>query len=543
MKKTPLRSRLLAATVVPLLVLALAEGAVRALVAAPKKPLLFERVTVDGAELWQRSIWRPVPYYPPTTREKPAGTLRVACIGGSTVEGRPFPAQSFPRVLEELLRSALDPTPVEVLACGVGGQYSLGELDVLEEMLQFDLDAVVLYSVHNEFHPQNVRQIMEAAEHPSRERLLALAGHLRLCQLLADRGQSKTEAAASIAEKPPERRPIDGPEFPHVLETFRRRVERFCELTSGRDIPLVLCTAVCNLRDFPPLADVFKPEIALSERQRYLRLLDDAALAIDQQNLEIAAHYLRSAELIDTTPAGLYFQRARLLNAQGKRAEALAEFVRARDYDGRLNRGPSAFNDAIRSFAGRQRVAVSDVEAAFARLAPDGIVGHEAIIDNVHPNIEGARTIAREILRTMAQAHFLIGPDELQRIGLDRAGATALAAPEPAEIEARIGMANLELALEKGRFEGTGRLARRHLTAARQLAPKRADVAIGLALLLGLEEHHDLARKLYAEALGADPAAFQTWAAASGRSQLIASLFRRGGVAFDGGGMPSLSGS
>jgi len=527
--------KLLVTLFVPLLLLLVAEGVAR-LVADPPEAaaLLFSPVTRDGQSLRQRSPARNVPWYPPYTLQKQPGALRIACIGGSTVEGNPFPEVAFPRVLERRLAVALAPRKVEVLGCGVGGQYSAGELDVLRELLDFEPDMVVLYSGHNEFHPRNVAALLETTDHSLRARLRTALGHTALGRALLRAASGPPRAAPSVADKAPDHRPIDGPEYALVVAAMADRVEQFCALCRERRIPVVLCTAVSNLRDFPPMVDVYGRDTSEPDRERHRDLLARASAALAAGDANAALSLLDEAEAIDAAPASLAFQRGQALLAAGRADEALAGFVRARDTDGRTNRATTELNDVMSAWSGRDGVQVVDVEAEFARRSPDGIVGSESIVDNVHPTVAGQAVIADLIMQAMVPAGLL----DAAQLGLARAAELPSASttgdvPGEAETAARVGLNNLLLALEQGRSGRVAQQAREQLDRAFALAPERTDVLVGRGLLSSLDGQAQAAREAFAQALRRDPASLNAWAKAARGSPLVTLLFQRGGIRFE----------
>jgi len=525
--------RLLVALLVPLALLGLAEIGFR-LAEDPASAALFQRVERDGRVLWQRSPSRNLPWYPPYAQQKPAGTLRVACIGGSTVEGNPSPECAFPRVLERRLSAALAPRPVEVMGCGVGGQHSDGELAVLHQVLDFDPDLVVLYSAHNEFHPQHVADLLDEARNPGRAALRSLLRRSALGRALLRATAGAPRVAPSLADAPPDHRPIDGPEYGLVVERFRENVESFVGACAARGIPVVLCTSVSNLRDFPPMADVHRAGLSEDERLSYDACLDAARTALAAGDAVRALGQLDRAATIDDLPAGLCFLRGRALLLAGRAPEAAACFRLARDRDGRANRATTELNRVMLGFAGRPGVIVADVEADFCRLAPDGIVGSESIVDNVHPTVSGQAEIAELILRELARAGVIVDQAALERAGPASASLAGMAVPDDAESARRIGVNNLLLALEQGRSGAAATQAREQLEQAQRLEPGRADTAVGLGLVCGLDGDAEGSRTWFARALSADATALGAWAKAARESRLVEGLFRRGGIRFEG---------
>ena len=226
MKKT--WQKLAIAILAPVAFLTLAEGIARVFVTPGKGARIFTRLSgPDGVEIWQRNPRGGKKEYPRYTAEKPEGVIRIACVGGSTVEGMPFPELAFPVVLQRMLRLLKSGEPIEVIGCGVGGNYSAGELRIFEEVLELEPDIVVLYSAHNEFHPANVTRLVRRAEHPMAARVVEALASLRLVTAVKRAmGVDESERpAASIRESAIERRPIDTPEYRIVLQAFRDNVE------------------------------------------------------------------------------------------------------------------------------------------------------------------------------------------------------------------------------------------------------------------------------------------------------------------------------
>ncbi len=85
--------------------------------------------------------------------EKPAGVLRVVCIGGSTTFdiGSVGEASPWPEVMEAELRELLGSEDIEVLNLGIGGANSLDSLiDLQLRALDLGPDLVVVYQGHND---------------------------------------------------------------------------------------------------------------------------------------------------------------------------------------------------------------------------------------------------------------------------------------------------------------------------------------------------------------------------------------------------------
>ena len=89
------------------------------------------------------------------TRAKPAGTVRIACVGGSTTYGvgATTNTHTYPAIVESTLRYEYveEPFDVEVLNCGVNAYESLQVLVYLQTVIMdFDPDIVLVHTAVND---------------------------------------------------------------------------------------------------------------------------------------------------------------------------------------------------------------------------------------------------------------------------------------------------------------------------------------------------------------------------------------------------------
>lgn len=85
-------------------------------------------------------------------RQKPPGTFRIFCLGGSTTYGRPYDnTTSFPGWLREILPVAAPDVKWEVINAGGIGYASYRVAALMEELVQYEPDLFIVYTGHNEF--------------------------------------------------------------------------------------------------------------------------------------------------------------------------------------------------------------------------------------------------------------------------------------------------------------------------------------------------------------------------------------------------------
>jgi lysophospholipase L1-like esterase len=100
-------------------------------------------------------------------RPKPAGLLRVACIGGSTTVAGRTNEETYPALLEAALRARHPGLGVEVLNLGVSGINNEHWLARLDEVLAFEPDLLVHYEAINDISWRQLPRFAEA--HPWRK--------------------------------------------------------------------------------------------------------------------------------------------------------------------------------------------------------------------------------------------------------------------------------------------------------------------------------------------------------------------------------------
>ena len=85
-------------------------------------------------------------------RKKPANTLRIFCLGGSTTYGRPYDdATSFAGWMRELLSESAPQTNFEVINAGGVSYASYRVAALMDQLIQLEPDLFVVYTGHNEF--------------------------------------------------------------------------------------------------------------------------------------------------------------------------------------------------------------------------------------------------------------------------------------------------------------------------------------------------------------------------------------------------------
>ena len=362
-------------------------------------PDVVRRFMVDEAET--PNLWiRPVAF----ERVKAPETVRIFVQGGSTAEGYPYGYGASPAgMLQQRLQRTFPERRVEVVTTAMSAVNSYTLLDFSREILEQEPDAVVIYAGHNEYLGLlGVGSSFSAG----RRRPLVLAflalDDLRLLQL-GRRGLAAASTALGAEPEPRDRRSlmqrvVAEDRIPYGSELYRRGLVQYranlrALLRRYRDagVPVFIGTLVSNEGDQPPFLSGHGPEVDEPAWRghfitgRRLLELHDAGAALAELDRALA---------IDDLHAEAHFWRGRALEALERHGEALAAYVAARDRDELRFRAPEEIDRILREVAAEQGAHVVEVREAFARAAPDGIVGRELMLEHLHPNLEGYFTMA-----------------------------------------------------------------------------------------------------------------------------------------------------
>jgi len=378
-KRNSRRPLFLAITLlVPLLALAAAEVVLRAAGIGALEPLF---VPVESAPGYLQPNPAAVQRFFPDPRAAPdvsidttwfpatkaPGTLRLFVQGESSAAGFPYGRFASPgAMLQQRLQRSYPDRNVEVINTGMAAVTSYVLLDFADEIIAQQPDAVIIYTGHNEYLGiGGVGSTFASAHSPALARFVLRLRRLHLYRgleralaSLGQDGEPLARAEGTLMSKVARERsiPFDSPLYQRGIDQFEGNLDRMLAKYRAAGVPVYIGTLASNLRDQPPFASGTAGEPGGS-----------------------------AAEL---------YEQARQLDARGERDAARDAYVAARDHDVLRFRAPEAFNDTIRTVAGRNDAIVVDAQAALAAAARDGIIGNDLMLEHVHPNVEGYFVLA-----------------------------------------------------------------------------------------------------------------------------------------------------
>jgi len=182
----------------------------------------------------------------------------------------------------------------------------------------------------------------------------------------------------------------DDPSLKRVYASFAANLGDMVDCGRRSGATVVLATMPVNLRDFPPLASVHRPDLRpeqLAEWQKFFSAGTQAQAAADFA--EALGDFRQAAE-IDDGFAELAFRRAGCEMELKRDTAAESDFRLARDLDTLRFRADSRINEIIRQTAKAKGIPELDAAEELARHGDEDL-----FYDHVHLNFAGNYRVAR----------------------------------------------------------------------------------------------------------------------------------------------------
>jgi len=347
---------------------------------------------------------------------KPENEFRIFCLGGSTVQGRPYSINtSFAKWLELSLQAADSSRKWNIVNCGGVSYASYRLAPIMEECLSYEPDMFIIYTGHNEFLEDRSYQQLKQ---PTSYELVArqVAARSRLIQFAGTLGNNRSNPTSLLSEE------VDalldyrgGLESYHrepkwqtqVVRHFGVNLRRMLQIGRDAAIPVVVVNPVSNIRDCPPFKVETSPSLDSAAANRFNQLLNDGRLAMKENQTGDAFELFRQAIELDDNHAGAWLLAAYCHLAEGKIDLAREAFIRAKDADVCPLRMTEALHDELLRAVEESETQWVDARAYFEQQAHEGLVGDRELVDHVHPRIEGHQAIAQLIFEKMVDDGIL----------------------------------------------------------------------------------------------------------------------------------------
>jgi lysophospholipase L1-like esterase len=354
-------------------------------------------------------------------------TFRIFCLGGSTVQGRPYAVEtSFTTWLKLNLDAARPQTDFEVVNCGGISYASYRLVPIMSEVLKYEPDLFIIYTGHNEFLEDRTYQRLKRV--PSmligvHRAMLNLRSYSLANEFISKRRSRPTETGSSSKTVLPTEVSAkldfdDGLKTYHRDEVWREgtidhfvsNLQTMIRMSRSAGVPIILVNPVSNLKDSPPFKSEFSTGLSSNEKERITELWEEAGkLSWDDTYGKI--RLLEQAAEIDNRHAGLLYLIGKCYEHIGRLDEAKKWFVNAKEEDVCPLRILEPMNEAILSVAAKNDVPLVDVKSLLEGQSKEGVLGDEWLLDHVHPTIEGHQLISNSLYEAMEDMKLVSTPE------------------------------------------------------------------------------------------------------------------------------------
>lgn len=323
---------------------------------------------------------------------KPENGFRLFVIGGSSAAGYPYGYNgTFSRVVKDMLQDVMPGKVVEVVNVATAAINTYTLYDQVDEILEHNPDAIMIYSGHNEYYGAlGVGSAERLGSNPAfvrfylrlqrlRTFMLIRDGLVRVTALFTPEPADAGERIRTLMERVVGERsiPLDSRLYERGKRQLESNLTAITRIFNAEDVPVFIGSLTSNLKDHPPFESV----------------------SIDNH-----------------PPADEVYARAKAAYNEGRLDEALEWFIYAKDLDALRFRAPAAFNEIIRDVAGRSGNYYVPVDETFLQSAENGIIGFDLMLEHLHPNRRGYFLMGTAYFEALRSADFLGREADLSRL-------------------------------------------------------------------------------------------------------------------------------
>ncbi|MFQ5629617.1 MAG: tetratricopeptide repeat protein [bacterium] len=352
-------------------------------------------------------------------KKKPANSYRIFVLGGSSAAGYPYLYNgAFSQMLLPRLTNAFPGKKIEMVNMAMPAVNSYTLLDLADEIMPWQADALLIYAGHNEFYGA-----LGIGSSESVGRFRSLVNYFLKLQdyktflLLKNVVQwfagssgapdaDDVAASRTLMERMVQDQEIGyrGEKYQLALNNFIANLHDIIAIAQQNNVKILLSDLVSNVREQKPFVSIFVEE---ADKTLWQEMFDQAAsLQAGQKYADALEMYQRAAS-IDSLPAILHFRIAQCLERAGEYESAKQSYERAKDQDGLRFRASEDFSEAIVQLGKETNSPVARMREAFESHSPNGLIGANLMLDHLHPNLEGYFLMARTFVEAMREHHFI----------------------------------------------------------------------------------------------------------------------------------------
>jgi len=332
-------------------------------------------------------------------KEKDSNTVRIFVLGESTTIGYPyFHNGSFHRWLQYRLTHTYPDKNFEIINLSLTAVNSFTVLGFAKEVVNYQPDAVLIYTGHNEFYgAMGAASTQNLGSNPHLINFILGLRNLRLAQLIINIYEGLKKSSGTPGLKPGGDRmqlmvakqeiPYHSDLYEKGTTQFRDNMDQIMNLFSDHHIPLFVSDLVSNEKDLKPFIS-FKPDSI--KFPVFKTVFNTGLKAFENNDLSSANTSFKKADDIYGSSALCNYYLGQLAYKQNDFVNAKKYFLKAKDLDGLRFRAPEQFNEILVTLCNKYpNTHLVDTRAAFENDADHQIIGDELTVDHVHPNLRG----------------------------------------------------------------------------------------------------------------------------------------------------------
>mgnify|MGYP001611945538 CR=1 FL=1 len=345
--------------------------------------------------------------------QKSKNTLRIFCLGESTMAGFPYEFNvTAPSMLKDRLTSALPGQTIEVVNVGVAAVGSFVVLDFLQDLLPYEPDLFIVYLGHNEFY--GIFQPGSALRGFGGRRLtnigirlIRFKTYLLLRNIVSSFQNAPTSTGSVLMEQMmgEQKIPYGSPLYQESLETYVQNLQSMMDEAKSHGIPIMFSALVSNIRTQVPFAPLSSTPVERQKEYDSFQLAGDSSFANKDYSKAIV-RYAQSVSM-DSMNASGFFKLGVALTESGRIEDGRLVLSKAKDLDAIRFRASEDFQRALFKVCTENEVPVARSDSAFEANSAQGIVGSELMTEHVHPNIEGYFIMAKTWFSTIRNRRLL----------------------------------------------------------------------------------------------------------------------------------------
>jgi len=316
--------------------------------------------------------------------QKKENAFRIFVLGESSAAGWPYvPNASFPRHLKRKLEILYPDNSIEVINCGISAINTYTLRDFVPGIIEQNPDLIIIYTGHNEYYGAlGAGSSVSLGYSRTLVNTYIKLVDFKTTQLLQNIISGIYGIFSSSNEKDGEAGnetlmsrmigesliAFESDIYNFGVEQFDGNMDDILKMFKERNIPVILGTLTCNIKDLKPFVSVKDDKFPPAED-------------IYRQ----AKDYYEKED----------FDKAKEL------------FFKAKELDALRFRAPQKINESIISLAKKYNYPVVDIDSAFKSKSPNGIVGENLMVDHLHPNLDGYRLMGEEYFKAMSNLKLL----------------------------------------------------------------------------------------------------------------------------------------